>query len=294
MRTSILYHRNDTALAGTRVSRHTHDFWQIEWIGCGQAEFSLESGDRKITAGQSLLIAPGKKHGIRYPEQTEYLSIKFVLANESDALPGLVGGLGDAYFSRIMGTLHDLLPKGEFLPHATRARTERLLDGLLSGLDDTVALSENEKAKKHSLQPAARVFALLDASAIPPRSVKMLARQLGYTPNYLASTFLKRTGTSLKRILDRESHRRACALLAYSEKSIGEIAEELDYPDIFGFSRFFKRMSGVSPKSYRSTVSTNRKILPHTPDACCSGCRGYTPATRRRNRGSRDYRQAGF
>jgi AraC-like DNA-binding protein len=43
-------------------------------------------------------------------------------------------------------------------------------------------------------------------------------------------------------------------LLRYSNISIKEIAYEIGYEDIQSFSRFFKRMEGVSPSEFKKTV----------------------------------------
>ena len=43
----------------------------------------------------------------------------------------------------------------------------------------------------------------------------------------------------------------ACNLLKTTDKTIGEISDELGFKDQSAFTNFFKQKSGVSPKSYR-------------------------------------------
>jgi AraC-like DNA-binding protein len=43
--------------------------------------------------------------------------------------------------------------------------------------------------------------------------------------------------------------------LTLTQKSVKEIAFELGYKDQFYFSRFFKRLTGVSPEAYRHSIS---------------------------------------
>jgi AraC-like DNA-binding protein len=44
-------------------------------------------------------------------------------------------------------------------------------------------------------------------------------------------------------------------LLRYSDKSIKEIAYEIGYEDIQSFSRFFKKIEGVSPSDFKRQYS---------------------------------------
>ena len=53
-------------------------------------------------------------------------------------------------------------------------------------------------------------------------------------------------------------HQRRCLeakrLLQYSEKQIQEIAYDIGFEDIQAFSRFFKKIEGVSPSFYRKNM----------------------------------------
>jgi AraC-like DNA-binding protein len=61
-------------------------------------------------------------------------------------------------------------------------------------------------------------------------------------------------GTALKRYVDRERCRVAESLVMYSDLNVGEIAESLNFIDIYSFSRFFKRQTGKSPRDFRKTL----------------------------------------
>jgi YesN/AraC family two-component response regulator len=46
-------------------------------------------------------------------------------------------------------------------------------------------------------------------------------------------------------------------MVGYSDKKMKEIAETLRFNDEFYFSRFFKKMNGLSPSAYRVEVRKN-------------------------------------
>ena len=58
-------------------------------------------------------------------------------------------------------------------------------------------------------------------------------------------------GGSIKAHLDQRRARRR-HLLAYSDTSINDIAHILAFPEVSAFSRFYKRLTGQSPRKARA------------------------------------------
>lgn len=90
------------------------------------------------------------------------------------------------------------------------------------------------------------------------RSVHFYAEKLHLTPQYL-STFLKeKTGRSVSQWIDHILILEAKTLLKSTNLSIKEISNELNFGETSIFCRYFKRITGVSPKSYRNqnTITT--------------------------------------
>ena len=54
-------------------------------------------------------------------------------------------------------------------------------------------------------------------------------------------------------------NRHACDLLRNRQRSIGEVAEMTGYPDIRYFSRFFRRMNGMTPSEFRSRMQQEKQ-----------------------------------
>jgi AraC-like DNA-binding protein len=71
--------------------------------------------------------------------------------------------------------------------------------------------------------------------------------------HYLIYSKIQRKKSPLQIIQDR-TILEARRLLRYSDKSIKEIAYEIGYEDIQSFSRFFKKIEGVSPSDFKKTV----------------------------------------
>jgi AraC-like DNA-binding protein len=59
---------------------------------------------------------------------------------------------------------------------------------------------------------------------------------------------------TLKSFLDQARQETAARLLAETDHPVGVIADLLEFPDVFAFSRFIKRVAGVSPRRVRQRL----------------------------------------
>jgi len=82
-------------------------------------------------------------------------------------------------------------------------------------------------------------------------SVKYYADELFVTPKYLSAVIDEMTGKGAKQWIDEYVALDAKVLLQSTQKDIQEISDELNFPDVSFFGKFFKRMTGMSPKAFR-------------------------------------------
>ncbi|HVX44123.1 MAG TPA: AraC family transcriptional regulator [Mycobacteriales bacterium] len=107
------------------------------------------------------------------------------------------------------------------LPAATRERLENYVDG----------------------RPAARP------------SVGELAAVAGLSVDYFGRRFRETFGAAPRTWLIRRRIQHAMLRLDESDETISELARRLGYPDVFLFSRQFKAITGVSPRSWRNRAA---------------------------------------
>lgn len=82
-------------------------------------------------------------------------------------------------------------------------------------------------------------------------SVQHYAELLGITPKYLSAVCEEISGKNAKRWIDEHIALDAKVLLRSTTRDIKEISDLLNFPDICFFGKFFRRMTGVSPKAFR-------------------------------------------
>ena len=86
--------------------------------------------------------------------------------------------------------------------------------------------------------------------------VMFYSEQMCLTPQYLNQITSNIFGKTLSAIISDLLFSTARSMILASEKSIQEIADELNFPDQASFSKFIKKITGVSPKNLR-------KMNPH-------------------------------
>lgn len=95
------------------------------------------------------------------------------------------------------------------------------------------------------------------------RTVAFYAAQVNLSPGHFSFIVKQKTGqTPLEWIIDITIIN-AKVLLEQSNKSIKEIAAELNFPEQFTFGKYFKQYTGLSPRQYRVA----RKSQPDTGEA---------------------------
>ncbi len=80
-----------------------------------------------------------------------------------------------------------------------------------------------------------------------------MAKELGYSYNYLSHLFRRKTGTTIQSYVSRKKIEKSTELLSNAHYSVTEIAALLNYDCIQSFSKAFKKAMGVSPTEYRES-----------------------------------------
>ncbi|MBR2416360.1 MAG: AraC family transcriptional regulator [Bacteroidaceae bacterium] len=83
------------------------------------------------------------------------------------------------------------------------------------------------------------------------REVLYYANELGVSAGYLNEVCNEISNYSAKDIIDQAVSSRLKSELAYTDKSIQELADEYNFPSQSYFSRYYKRMTGLSPTEFR-------------------------------------------
>ena len=235
---------------GESRTRTRSDILAIEVVMRGRLRLTQDGRESIVGPGEAFILKRGATH--RYATLSAPLTKRFT---------GLSGALADS--------LTAALPDHVVLPDARRAlalqsrirvllrrraadyhqEASALAYRLLIGLRTAVA--EAAPPRHPALVTALRV---LDRAGALGLTSAQLAAAAGTSPSHLHRLFQATLGTSPQRHARARAMRLACALLADTTLSCGEIARRIGYADPDYFSAVFRREQGESPLTYRQRV----------------------------------------
>ena len=114
--------------------------------------------------------------------------------------------------------------------------------------NDTI---DKVKPSNRSEEIVKQFFPLLKEYHRQERSASFYADKLCITVKYLSGTLKKVTGRPINAWLEDAITMSAKILLKSSDLTVLQISEELNFPNPSYFGRFFKKLTGMTPKEYR-------------------------------------------
>lgn len=139
---------------------------------------------------------------------------------------------------------------------------------LLARMDPEAPVTDEVSLRQGDLL-LKRFLSLLSDSPVKKRSVAYYAGRLCVTPKYLTTVCKRVSDKTAYEWIHRFMMEDIAQQLKYSGKSIQEIADDLDFPNISFFGKYVKKYTGLSPTDYRAQL-------------CGSGYKDY--------KGNKDYK----
>ncbi len=150
---------------------------------------------------------------------------------------------------RIFGIIWDLIHQKE------------VVEGAVNGLIHALLCYYDWKNKRykpsagtpspHTRQMFERFIALVNTHCREHRALGFYADKMCVTQRYLGTVVKNESGITAKEWLDRAVATSAKVLLRHTDRQITEIADTLHFSNAAFFCKFFRRMTGQSPQSYR-------------------------------------------
>lgn len=141
-------------------------------------------------------------------------------------------------------------PSSSYHSEIMQSILQAMMYEILSYLDGVV-VSENDRFVRQGEILFRRFVGLLAESKVKSRFVYYYADKLNVSTKYLSAVCKQVSGKTAGDIIDEFVMKDIVRMLKYSDKSIKEIALELDFPNISFFGKYVKAHLGVSPKTYR-------------------------------------------
>jgi len=255
---SVLYLSDVTLLPGMGNTVHTHDYWHFSMLLSGR----METQEGKAIAMGISCIPPGVPHaGLTCTERSRAINVMFFvhdrkLDGQLRAFPFWKLRKRETFsteLENIMEKAHTISPSQEFINSAFSYYVRLLMEGGRNICD----------SEPQSETLAERCLSYIERNYMNQVRLEDVAEQIGRNKSYTSSLVSRSTGMTVVEHLNRVRVKHACAMLAYSDVAIEQVAEVCGFTNTKNFCRVFKQIVGTTPTRYR----TSHEIK----DMCYSG-----------------------
>ncbi|WP_168735518.1 AraC family transcriptional regulator [Cohnella fermenti] len=135
-----------------------------------------------------------------------------------------------------------------------RLTTKAALIGLLALLSEELMTREGIRIGHPHADTVLDAIRYMESRYAERIDAALLAGRAGFTPKYFGTLFKQATGTTVSAYLLRLRMDHAKRLLAQRRLTVEEVGACVGIPDIYYFSKQFKKAEGMSPSRYASSI----------------------------------------
>ena len=226
---------SNVAWHAPRSAHHLDGLWQLHVYGHrGRIEADAPGGTLRaeLAPGTVSVLPPGTRSRYEVGSRARFSCLHLRL--------GSAGGVA------IAALVSDDAVASSLVAEAAASR-----DPTASIALAWAALWRLAAAARPALGVVATACAAVDQRLEDPPSVAELARQAGVSAAHLRRLFSAELGIGVKPWIQRRRAERARHLLAHSERSVQDIADELGLGDLQRFNKLLRRHFGRSPRRLR-------------------------------------------
>lgn len=256
------------------ISRpHNHDFYLLLYITKGTGTHRIDFKDYPVKPQSFFLMTPGQVHSWNLEKGTDGYILFFERSFYQMRLDS--NSLFDfPFFHSLQADPLILLPPEEeavgFIVkemleefkkstlHVDLRLMRSYLDVLLLKLARNYSGKYQEGSASSTTQKLRKLELLIDHNYVELKQPSDYADLLHISPSYLNSICKKTIGQTLTELISNRSILEAKRLLSYSDLTISQISEFLNFSSASYFLRFFKKHVGQNPEQFKESL--NRAI----------------------------------
>lgn len=255
-----------------------HDFWELLYVDKGEVEVRAGEEEVKLTKGQMIFHQPGEFHSLwaNGTVAPNLVVIGFVCKGAAmDYYRGRVVSTGDttrgllasiineaarAFTTPLGDPLTSELVRRETSPFGSEALIALNLEHLLLHIirraaETTVAQRPTSLIRERSQQQCVdRVTAYLEANITRRLTLADICCDNLMGRSYLQKIFREKTGGGTMEYFGALKITNAKRMIREGVHNFTEISALLGYNSIHYFSRHFKKVTGMTPSEYASSV----------------------------------------
>ncbi len=141
-----------------------------------------------------------------------------------------------------------------FIKHMDQLSSkEELFDFEVTMIKDFIDLIDRDRVSEYQY-PISKIVKYIYANGAKKLSVSALADMYHMSPDYLSKMFHQEVGITLSHFIQQQRIEIAKNFIEFSDMSITDISNILEFCNPAYFTKIFKKHTGQSPKTYRNLV----------------------------------------
>lgn len=152
------------------------------------------------------------------------------------------------FLDRMLRLLHDLMREVDISKEVIYS----MVSTVTHYYDQLFGNCASVTSPSHSNDLFNRFLRLVNLYGQREHQLGFYADKLCITSRYLGTVILSESGVGAKEWIDRAIISAAKVQLRHSDKLTTQIAEELNFPNVSFFCKYFKRLTGFTPQQYRN------------------------------------------
>ena len=232
-----------------------HPYCQLEICEAGHLLMNTDQGKFVLRSGDMLLLPPGTGHYVTYPDESnKFYSLKF----EASAAPGNAALILNSTLTQwCINSLQFCHPADARYSMPITNSNREIVEGVLNlCMKRFCADDVQRQTGEPEIFKKIRDAVLISGEAINVEScaerLSMSAAQLNYQfSKVLKENDLSPEKYSVKKLIDQAILHQIDRYLDFTDFSLSMIAKQLKFNNVYTFSRYYKRRTGISPVKRR-------------------------------------------
>lgn len=265
------YDGADTMATFARGKSNTLTLMTILFLFKGEANFIVNGKDVNLRTGHIMVTSPDTRFeykesssDVRYAMIVVYPEIMTTTSRDINLTYDL-----SVYAKKVLtadcsietmdyyANLYNLFkselrfPDYMFKANVLRSYMNVLFVNIFNAFNDTNSFDVDPNSRQFDVYQ--KFLITLGEHFIQERSVEFYAKQLDISPKYLSFVSLQYSHKNASQWISDYVIAKAKALLTVHKNSAIEASEQLNFPSVNSFNRYFKRVTGMTPKEYIRT-----------------------------------------
>ncbi len=246
----------------------SHPFYELVYVSGGSLIIKSDGYTGKLEEGKMIIHKPEEAHSLSC-ESSSTPTVIIVGFTCKQNTPNKIASIPMALSPADVKKLAEIVKEGRNVfappydvplynmqkrdnpPFGSEQMLKNLLEYFLIGiLRDCTMQGENEREEGDVLS-VSEIVNYLNDNYTEKITIGELAFLFKTNRSTLCKEFKSFTGKTVVEFINAKKLEKAKTLIKTTEKTLTSIADELNFESIHYFTRFFKKLTGLSPKEYR-------------------------------------------